>query len=176
MPILKGTNVVLRALEPEDLELIYQLENDPAVWRVSETTSPYSRYILKQYIANGKQDIYEAKQLRLMIDFYTNEAFTATVGTIDLFDFDPFNNRVGVGVLLQANARGKGIADESLKLILEYCFDFLQIHQVYCHIPANNIPSLKLFTHNDFAQSGILKDWLRDASGYIDELIFQRFS
>ncbi len=173
MPIFKGDVVQLRALEPEDLDFIYQLENDPGVWRVSETTTPYSRFILRQYLMNGKQDIYEAKQLRLMIDVYEKDTFINTVGTIDIFDFDPFNGRAGLGILLSPEYRGQGYADETLKLIINYCFDFLQTHQLYCHIPANNAPSLKLFKSNGFQQAGILKEWLRDTDGYVDEFVFQ---
>jgi diamine N-acetyltransferase len=47
---------------------------------------------VKQYLENAQQDIYEAKQLRLAI--CQDEDFL--VGLIDLFDFDPKNNRAGI--------------------------------------------------------------------------------
>lgn len=39
----------LRAMEPEDLELICEMENDPQQWDISNFTVPYSRYVMKQY-------------------------------------------------------------------------------------------------------------------------------
>ena len=80
MTTLKGNNIYLRALEPEDLEFIYKIENNESVWEVSNTQTPYSRFLIRQYLENAHQDIYEAKQLRLAICL--NDTFEA-VGLID---------------------------------------------------------------------------------------------
>ena len=64
---LKGQNIHLRALEPEDLDFLYEIENNESIWEVSNTQTPYSKWVLKQYLENAHQDIYEAKQLRLVI-------------------------------------------------------------------------------------------------------------
>ncbi len=64
---LKGNNIYLRALEPEDLNFVFRLENNETIWEVSNTQTPYSRFLIKQYLENAHQDIYEAKQLRLAI-------------------------------------------------------------------------------------------------------------
>ena len=67
MESLKGGHVILRALEPEDLEFLYQIENDTNIWEISGTVKPYSRKTLQRYLENAHLDIYEAKQLRLCI-------------------------------------------------------------------------------------------------------------
>jgi diamine N-acetyltransferase len=67
MVTLQGKNIYLRALEPEDLEFVYAIENDESIWEVSNTQTPYSRFLIRQYLENAHQDIYEAKQLRLVI-------------------------------------------------------------------------------------------------------------
>ena len=88
--LLSNDRVRLRALEPEDLELLYRWENDPELWEVGNTLAPYSRYILKEYIAGSDRSIYESRQLRFMIE----ECDTGTsVGIVDLFDFEPHPNR-----------------------------------------------------------------------------------
>ena len=84
MVTLQGTSVYLRALEPEDLDFVYQIENDESIWEISSTQTPYSRFLVRQYLENAHQDIYEAKQLRLVICL--NDTFEA-VGLIDLFEF-----------------------------------------------------------------------------------------
>ena len=58
----------LRALEPEDLECLYQWENDMDLWEVSDTLTPFSLFTLKKYIETCHLDIYTTKQLRLMIE------------------------------------------------------------------------------------------------------------
>ena len=93
---LSNDTITLRAIEPEDIELLFSWENDPEIWEVSHTLVPYSKYILALYIKNADKDIYESKQLRLMID----TADGKTIGAIDLFDFEPYHSRVGVGLLI----------------------------------------------------------------------------
>ena len=82
----KGQQITLRALEEEDIELLYKWENDMDIWEVSNTLTPFSRYQLKKYIEQAQLDIFQTKQLRLIIDLEENEK-TLTVGLIDLFDF-----------------------------------------------------------------------------------------
>ena len=48
----------LRALEPEDLECLYQWENDMDLWEVSDTLTPFSLFTLKKYIETCHLDIY----------------------------------------------------------------------------------------------------------------------
>ena len=168
---LKGKNIYLRALEPEDLDFIYALENNESIWEVSNTQTPYSRFLIRQYLENAHQDIYEAKQLRLAICRNETEE---TLGLIDIFDFDPKNNRAGVGILIGSQAyRSKGIGSEALELVIKYSFQQLQVHQLYANIGSDNEISLQLFTKFGFQKIGIKKDWNKVNNDYKDELLFQ---
>ena len=152
---LKGQNIYLRALEPEDLDFIYEIENNESIWHVSNTQTPYSKFLIRQYLENAHQDIYEAKQLRLAI--CKDQDFPA-VGLIDLFEFDPKNNRAGVGILIGSQAyRSKGIGSEALELVIKYSFQQLQVHQLYANIGSDNEISLQLFTKFGFQKIGIKK-------------------
>lgn len=171
MITLKGTNIYLRALEPEDLEFIYAIENNESVWEVSNTQTPYSRFLIRQYLENAHQDIYEAKQLRLAICLY--DTFHA-IGLIDLFDFDPKNNRAGVGIVISNEAnRNSGIGSEALQLVINYAFNQLQLHQLYANIGSNNEISLQLFTKFGFQIIGTKKDWIKVNNVFKDEILFQ---
>ena len=162
--------ITLRAIEPEDIELLYSWENDPEIWEVSHTLVPYSKYILALYIKNSDKDIYETKQLRLMID--TNEG--KTVGAIDLFDFEPHHSRVGVGLLIHNKEdRSKGYASEALDLLISFCFKKLNIHQMFANIESRNKISLGLFEKHGFRICGTKKEWLRTDSGWKDEMMLQ---
>ena len=90
MNILKGKNIYLRALEPEDLDFLFVIENDKNLWEVSGTQIPFSRFILKQYLEQTHLDIYQAKQLRLVVSKNSEDL---PIGLIDLFDFDPQHKR-----------------------------------------------------------------------------------
>jgi diamine N-acetyltransferase len=168
---MKCGKIKLRALEPEDLELLYEWENNDSYWVISNTVAPFSKYKLKRYIENSHKDIFETGQLRLMIEI---PAEKKTIGTIDLFDFDPFHMRAGLGILIADDAeRRKGYASLALKCLIDYCFNTLQLHQLYCNILANNCESMDLFKKQGFVQSGIKKDWVKTSEGYLDEYMFQ---
>jgi diamine N-acetyltransferase len=164
---LKGDHTYLRALEPTDLDFLYTLENDTTVWHVGNTLTPYSKFVLEQYLENAALDIYTIKQLRLVICNQAHEA----IGAIDLFDFDPLHRRAGVGIVVSAPYRGKGQAAEALHLLLHYCQHTLQLHQVYCSVTATNHSSIKLFKQAGFEEIGIRRDWLRKSDGDWDDVV-----
>jgi diamine N-acetyltransferase len=171
MITLKGTKIYLRALEPEDLEFVYAIENDETIWEVSNTQTPYSKFLIRQYLENAHQDIYEAKQLRLAI--CKNDSETA-IGLIDLFDFDPRNNRAGIGIVIQHDVdRSLGYGKEALALLIDFSFEQLQLHQLYANIGVDNVSSLNLFATFGFQKIGIKKDWIRVHNTYQDEAVFQ---
>ncbi len=168
---LKGNNIYLRALEPEDLHFVFRLENNETIWEVSNTQTPYSRFLIKQYLENAHQDIYEAKQLRLAI-CKNNES--KPLGLIDLFDFDPKNNRAGIGIIIEnTENRNQGIGKEALSLLVNYAFKKLNLHQLYANIGSNNEISLKLFTTFGFQKIGNKKDWTFHEGKYFDEELYQ---
>ena len=171
MVTLTGNTCYLRALEPEDLEFIFRLENNEEIWEVSNTQTPYSRFLLRQYLENARQDIYEAKQLRLAV--CEKESHIA-IGLIDLFDFDPANQRAGVGIIVQDREnRGKGIGTEALGLLINYAFQKLQVHQLYANIDMDNTASISLFTNFGFEKTGVKKDWNKRNNAYHDEALYQ---
>ena len=167
--MLKGQNISMRALEPSDLELLYDWENDSSIWKVSQTITPYSKHILAKFLENAHLDIFTTKQLRLMI---VKDGLS--IGKIELFDYDPVNSRAGIGILIaQENERRKGYAKEALKLMIEYAFKHLKINQLYCNISSSNKISLNLFSSLDFMLVGVKKKWNKTNEGWEDELLFQ---
>ncbi|MGC9470578.1 MAG: GNAT family N-acetyltransferase [Bacteroidales bacterium] len=169
--LLENKRIRLRAMEPEDLEVLYLWENDPRHWKVSQTLIPFSKFTLKQFIKQSTNDLYTTRQFRLMI---IRKNDNHPLGAIDLFDFDPYHKRGGVGILIHnENHRNKGYASEALQLFKEYCFGHLKLHQLYCHIATDNQASLRLFTGNGFTVIGEKKEWLFNGNGFSGEWMLQ---
>ena len=163
--------ILLRPLEPDDIDLLYRWENNMKIWELSNTHTPYSKYVLGEYIKNSVKDIYETKQLRLIIENWEKHA----VGAVDLFDFDPYHQRAGVGILIHSNEdRNCGYATDALETLSEYAVHALGLKQLYANIAADNIKSIRLFEKTGFVKAGIKKDWLKTVSGWKDELLFQK--
>lgn len=173
--MIRGTGVLLRALEPKDVDLMMIYENDTEVWPVSGTLAPYARYTLEQYYANATQDIYASKQLRLAIELIVETPEPGpTIGYIDLFDFDPHHRRAGVGILIgDKKSRRKGYAYEAIRLLIGYSFYTLNLHQLYCHIDMENEASLRLFSKAGFRTCGVIRDWMNYNNSWHNVSILQ---
>lgn len=219
--MLSGGAVRLRAVEPEDAELLYEWENDPAVWAVSGTTEPFSREQIQRFIerqASGG-DLLRTGQLRLMIEVpepagaaetgaaetgvaetgaaeteaaeteaepgMTDEAKAAnpnrtsrmfrTVGTIDLFEYDPLHGRAGIGILIyDRNDRCRGYAGDAVGTLCRYARERLRMHQLWCNVGAENEASLRLFRGLGFREIGRKRDWFWTPEGYGDEIMLQK--
>lgn len=168
--LLSNDKVMLRPVEPEDLEILYRWENDSDIWNVSNTLTPFSRFIIAEYIKSSAQDIYTTKQLRLMIMNHEGE----TIGTVDLFDFDPFHLRAGVGILIQGEEnKRQGYAVAALDILANYCHRHLGLIQLYANVTANNKASMKLFEKSGYSISGTKKNWIRIENEWLDEHVYQ---
>ena len=173
MVTLKGKHIYLRALEPEDLDFVFEIENDESFWELCSTQTPYSRYVIKKYLENAHKDIYEVKQLRLVISSYEDEP----LGLIDFFDFDFKNKRAGIGIIIKdSRERGKGYGAEAIELLVNYGFNHLNLHQVYCNVSEANDASIKLFKSQKFEKVGLKKEWNFSNKGFKNEYLFQRIN
>lgn len=169
---LTNGQITLRALEPDDVDLLYYWENHTDIWRVSNTYAPVSKFILANYIKHGERDIWESKALRLVIETPSGQP----VGTVELFDFEPYHQRAGLGVVIFAESdRRKGYATEALTVFLDFIHEQLGLVQVYVNVAADNPASLVLFEKLDFSVIGIKKQWLRRVEGWTDEVMLQKF-
>ena len=163
---IKNDTITLRCAEPEDAGQIFLWENDRDIWRVSGTHVPYTRFQIEQFLL-GNNDLFNNKQLRLMIDLTESGQ---TIGCIDIFDYDPINSRAGLGILIDKTFRQQGYAKAALELCITYLFNDLLLHQVYCSVDETNTESQKLFLSQGFEVCGRRKDWIKISEGLIDEL------
>ena len=171
MKTLIGADIYLRALEPTDLDFLYQLENDESLWKVSNTSTPFSKFVLSQYLENSHRDIFDIKQLRLVI---CKKDSDIPIGCIDLFDFEPKHHRVGVGIVIfSEEEKQKGFALQSIQLLTRYVFQHLNIRTIFANITENNSASIQLFEKAGFSRVGVKKDWLLIEGIYKNELLYQ---
>lgn len=167
---LKGQSVSLRAMEMDDLSCLYEVENDESLWPLGNTTSPYSKNFLEQYLRSSNSDVYVDLQLRLII--YRNED-QVIVGMIDLIDFVPKFRRAQVGIVIREKYRGLGYAKEALLCLMNYSKSIIRMRQLYAEVPVNNAVSLSLFKSCGFTTTGLLKDWVINKNNYADAEFLQ---
>lgn len=169
--MLSNGHIRLRALEAEDLDLLYIWENDTELWRSGSNIAPFSRKLLADYIASYDGDIFKAQQLRLMIVSVDTDT---PVGMIDLYDFDAVNRRAAVGIMIDIAQQSRGYAGEALDLLCRYCHERLGMHQLYATVAVDNTASIALFHGCKFNTCGRLRSWQRHGESYTDAYIVQR--
>ncbi len=159
----------LRAIEPEDLDLLYRIENDRKLWNVGLSNVPYSRYTLHDYIANASDDIYVDRQVRMIVENESGE----TIGIVDVVNFDPKNCRAEVGLIILDAFRRQGYGCSVLEHIADYALNVLHLHQLFAFIDVQNEASLNLFRKMGYNESDIINDWLYDGKEYHNVALMQ---
>lgn len=167
---LTSGDVYLRAMEPDDIDLLYSVENDPNIFESGISNVPYSRYLLREFILNSTGDIYSDKQVRMM--FCHDDT---TLGIVDLIDFNPHQLRAEVGITTLRSYRRHGYGTQALRLLAEYAARTLHLHHLYAYIDLDNEASLRLFRKAGYQQTATLKGWLYDGENHHDAAFMQLF-
>lgn len=173
--MLQNEILQLRAIEPEDLEALYTIENDTELWNVSNIAVPYSKFALREYIAAQPADIFQTGQLRLAIEERKSKA---TVGFIDLFAHSPLSLRAEVGIALLKEFQQQGYASQALALLEEYAATHLHLRFLYAHVSQENNPNARaLFQKAHYEEIALLPLWhhSKAAAGYENIVLFQKF-
>lgn len=172
----------LRPLEPEDLDWLYSIENDAALWDTSNTDIPYSRYALKQYIAE-QASFHECGNLRLAITLDQDADITETknackpspaIGLVDIMNFSPLHAHAEVGITLFKQYRGCGYGTEALQQLCRIAKNRLHLHTLIAHVSISNEASLRLFQRTGFQRIGTLKEWHSIDEDFVDAYLFQK--
>lgn len=168
--MLNGDKINLRPVEPWDIDKLLEWENDHKNWRVSNTLVPFSKEQISRYIDNA-QDLFSMRQVRFIITSTDN---LNPIGSIDLFDYEPFHQRAGIGILVEEKHRGLGFASEALSLMEEYALNIIGIRNIYCNILENNTESQSLFEKSGYVQVGRKIKWFNDHIDWLDEIMYQK--
>ena len=148
----------IRALEPEDIDYVFALENDPSTWRSGTLLAPISRHTITQMVTITPS-IAESAQVRFVLHDHPNQE---PLGLFDLFNIDLINQNASIGLIIYPEEnRNCGFATEALALLEHYAFQHVQLHSLYAEIFAENIPSLKLFLSANYEVIGTKKQWIR---------------
>lgn len=159
----------LRAIEPEDLDLMYIVENDPEVCRYSCTTVPLSRYALRRYIEESGGDLYRDSQVRMTI---MDAATGAPCGFLDITDLDAAHRRAQVGIVLVPEAQGRGIATGALHEAAIYARS-QGLHQLYAIVADENVRAKNLFLRSSYKEVAVLPQWLCCDGVFTDAVLYQ---
>lgn len=167
-------DIHLRALEPEDLELLYRIENDAAFWRCGTTTVPYSRYILRQYLQSATYDLFADQQVRFVVEGTAPEGQPHALGLADLTNFSPQHLRAEISLAILPEYQGRHVGTSALQALVDYARS-QHLHQLYAIISTSNHAASSVFQRIGFEKTARLQGWLRDESAFSDADLWQQF-
>lgn len=167
----------LRALEPEDEPLLYDIENREEAFLSGANHIPFSHDYLQRFIyASLQENFFSTGQLRLVACCGENnkKEIAEPVGVLDIFNYEALHRRAETGIVVCPAYRNKGVGEKILALACTYAQNRLNLHQLYAEVPANNENSLKLFAKCGFERCGIRKEWLLQADRWTDTVLWQK--
>lgn len=161
---LRKDEILLRAIEEKDAPVLHCLINDP---NIEKMVLGWSRPVSERQQMEWIQAI-RAEDVRFMIEV-NGEA----VGTIFLTELDFKNSSALLNIkLLQTEYGNKGIGTKSLQLLMEYCFDELNLHCLYAYILEYNQASQRLFEKCGFVKEGVLRQRIYKQGRYHDVIAY----
>lgn len=161
---IAGEKVLLKAIEPDDAEILQELINDPETeYMLGGWSFPVSKLKQSEWIASLKDD---KSTLRCIVEVIgTHEK----IGTVILSDIDYKNGTAGIHIkLLNRGLRGKGYGFDAISALVNYGFQELRLNCIYAHINAFNEASDKLFRKCGFETEGVLRQRHFKKGSYID--------
>ncbi|MDE6310362.1 MAG: GNAT family N-acetyltransferase [Muribaculaceae bacterium] len=170
MKLSDGT-IYLRAVEPEDADILFRHENAPERPETTVTTAPVSRLQIMNYIKNYSAELRGGGSLRLMICL---ENQGETIGSVDIYDYNQRDRRAYVAIFVEKRWRNSGYGTRALELLCSYAAETLGLHQLAAEVAVENEGSVRTFGKAGFKTCGRLRSWLRAGRKYYDVLIFQR--
>lgn len=139
---LVGRRVTLDPLRPDDLEPLFAMQSDPEVCRYL-LYEPRSREKVEEVLARDAGAILLEKPGDYLQPVIRDEhgAFAGTL-YLELKSVD--DRAAEIGWILLPSAQGHGYAAEAASLLLDFCFDQLELHRVYAELDPRNTASVAL--------------------------------
>lgn len=162
---LKGKNVLLRAIESEDIEFLRKIINDEETEKnVVGWSFAISKYEQEKWY---QSQIQNKNNIRYII-----EVEERPIGLATLTNIDWKNRKACHGIKLFGNdIKGKGYGTDTVKTIMKYAFEELQLNRLYGSILEYNIASKALYEKCGWKVEGIAKKSVFKNNKYNDELL-----
>lgn len=101
------------------------------------------------------------------------EADEVPCGTIGLLSIDRKNSKAEYYIAMgETELKGKGVATEASRLILDYAFRVLGLNRVYLFTETENIAAQRLFTKIGFIREGCIRNDIVSHGKFVDRYAY----
>ena len=164
MDMITSGRVVLRPVQPGDLDVLYRLISDLGSWAMRTPHPP--RTMTR---AN-----FESSYVRRLADDDSVE-FAITVdgeliGRCGLFSFDVLAHHAEIGIGLLPEWTGKGYGTEALRGLIRFGFQDRNLHRIGLGAAATNAGALASYRKLGFVEEGRLREHGFIDGAWVDEV------
>jgi RimJ/RimL family protein N-acetyltransferase len=152
-PLLRGEVVYLRALEPEDAELIQRWYGHADTARLM---GEWPRSLARRR-ADAEAAATEAGRdwFAFVICLLDDDR---PVGRIDVFEIDRYNGSAGFGLAIgEHDERGRGLGTDAVNVILDFCFGQLRLERVWLVTDSVNLRAQRVYEKAGLVHEGRLR-------------------
>lgn len=160
----------LRAVEPADARLMWEVESDSSQWILNGMSAPFSRDNLLQYATTYDADPFRAGQLRLMADMEGH----GIIGIVDLYQISAVHRTAYVGIYIVPQMRAKGYGNLCLRLLEDYSLSLLNLRILAARVAEENLASVKLFERAGYSHAGTLLNWLQSGDNRLNVRLYEK--
>lgn len=148
--------ITLRAVEPQDVDIIFEIDNDVEAWADSDMSAPYSRALLAKYADGYMAEPFEEGQLRLIAE---DKESREVVGILDYYEISALHLNAMTGIYVRPAFRRKGYGRAMLEAAKSYASRHLHLIMLGARILQDNSASVSLFSKTGFSCHGIMPNW-----------------
>jgi [ribosomal protein S5]-alanine N-acetyltransferase len=172
-PILKSRLVSLRQLRYKDIPTMPQLVTARVVRYLTHVPYPYEMVDARRFINKSRRNFQLKKELAFAIDLVDDGTL---VGVISLQKIDTVSKNAQIGYWIGDKYWNRGIATESINLVIHHAFHVLRLHKVYANVLATNGASIRVLEKNGLKKEGVLKHSIYKDDKFYDVVLYYRLN
>ncbi len=168
LPTITTARISLRTISADDVDDFFEIYSNPEVMRYWSAPPLPDRAAAARQIAEINKAFQRREMLKWGIALTSNNKL---IGSVTLFHPDFTHRRVELGYALGRDYWRQGYMQETLRAVLDYAFDALNMHRIEADVDPRNAASVLTLERLGFQREGFLRErW--HVNGEIQDAFF----
>lgn len=169
-PCFEAKNIRLRKLKPEDADSMLKYFSDKQVTKyLPEDAQKKEIDEIKDLINNVNEGFKKRNKIRWGI---ADKRKSKVIGDGGYYKIDKKNNIGKISYRLSKNYWGRGIMSKSLRYIIKFGFESLNLNRIEASVIPANEGSIRLLNKIGFINEGVLRQALYKDNKYYDLAVY----